>query len=271
MKRIITFILTLSVLAAAMCLCGVTVYANESGVDKSQIISVVRGDFCNGEVPSDFTTSGQYEWGEGLILKGGQVRTQKLARYFLSYLQVRIDGGMAFTIGDNKITIDTNAEQAEGQPTVTFNGDEQIFDRKNWNDDPVLIRVEYLDKRLSVGIRLSSEAVDVIYKDVAVFDYEGQYLQLGVCLPEEGQEQSANSVEILTFKVYPYDSNFTPDHHDYDEIEDATPQRDIKPVRNPKNKDLWLWIGCGGAALAVVAAVIVTVIVVKKKKGRNAQ
>lgn len=226
------------------------VYAQEE-----EPVSVVRANFKEEKISDDFSLGGDYEFGGGLVLNGGFIRTEKKGRYFLLYAEVYAENGVAFTIGEKEAVIDFK------ESCVTFEGKTAAFGKKKYGGDSVLIRLEVIDKTLTVGIKTAYETLDSIYKNVASFDYEAEYAKIGI-------KSFGGAAEIYTFKLFPYESDFVPEHHDYDEVEDAVPERVKKPVRNPKGNFTVIIIAACGVVVAAAATVII-VIAVKKAKRRK--
>ena len=70
--------------------------------------------------------------------------------------------------------------------------------------------------------------------------------------------------------IYPYDSNFTPEHHDYSATEDAPPQREQKPVKDDTNTStLTIVLIAVGAGVVLIAVSVSIVIVIKKRRKKN--
>lgn len=250
MKKLFTLILTLMLAVTPFVFSSDAVFAEES-----EAVSVIRANFKSGEISDDFSLGGEYNLSGGLILNGGFIRTEKKGRYFLLYTEVYSETGIAVTFGESELVIDFKESR------IVFGEKIASFGKKKYGGDSVLIRVESIGEILTVGIKTSYETLDVIYKNVASFDYGAQYGKIGL-------KSFGGAAEVYTFKLFPYDSDFVPEHHDYDEAEDAVPERVKKPVRNPKGNKAVIIIAANGAVAAAAIAVI-TVFAVKKAKRRK--
>ncbi len=265
MKKLFVLILNLALVIAAVCVpCGTasSSFADTPAAyatpDNSEIISAIRGDFKGGNVSDDFAIGGNYETAGGLLIKDGFIRTEKKARYFLVYAEIYAENSVIFTVGEKELTINLKDSCA------LFGGETENFAKKNYGGDPLLLRVEAINGVLTVGIKAPFEASDSIYKNVASFGYDAGYVKLGF-------KTGDGAAELFTFRVFAYDSNFTPEHHDYDEITDAVPERVKKPVKNPKNGSLAIWLAAGGGALVLIVGAVVLSVALSKKKRRQAK
>lgn len=222
-----------------------------------EVVSVIRQDFTKGEKGDEFALDGEYTFSNGLKLNGGKITTVKKANYFLCYMQIKSEK-FSFCFGEEALNIDLINGKIEFGETISEIG------RAVEEKETVLLRVEVIDDTLTVGVKSIDEALDFIYKDVFVVKYVPTYCKIGVSsIPE-----TETVVEYMN--IYPYDSNFTPEHHDYSATEDAPPQREQKPVKDDTNTStLTIVLIAVGAGVVLIAVSVSIVIVIKKRRKKN--
>lgn len=218
-----------------------------------EVVSVIRQDFTGEDKSYDeFTFEGEYTFSNGLRLNGGKITTVKKANCFLCYMKIKSER-FSFCFGEENLNIDLINGKIEFGENISEIG------RAVEEKETVLWRVEVIDDTLTIGFKAIDEAVDFIYKDVFEVEYVPSYCKIGVSSVAETE----TLVEYMN--IYPYDSNFIPERHDYNEIEDATPQREKKPVKGEVNT-LAIVLISGGAGVALAAVIVSGVIVVKKRR-----
>lgn len=228
-----------------------TVSANAE-TSAEEVVSVIRQDFKAGEKGDEFTLEGNYAFSNGLKLKGGKITTVKKARYFICYMQIKSEK-FSFYFGEESLHIDLLNGRIEFGENVSSIG------RAVEEKETVLWRVEVIDDTLTIGFKDINETVDFIYKNVFEAEYAPTYGKIGISSLAETE------TVVEDMNIYPYDSNFIPERHDYNETEDATPQREQKPVKGGTNT-LTIVLISAGAGVALVAVIVSSVIIVKKRR-----
>lgn len=230
-----------------------TVLAN-ADTSAEEVVSVIRQDFTTEDkIGDEFDLEGEYTFSNGLHLNGGKITTAKKANYFLCYFKIKSEN-FSFHFGEETLNInlvDGKIEFGETVSEIVRNVEEK---------EAVLWRVEVINDTLTVGFKTIDESVDFIYKDVFEVKYVPVYCKIGVSSVLETVVESIN--------VYPYDSNFIPEHHDYNEKEDSLPQRTQKPVKDGKNtlKIVLISVGTGVVLVGVGVGVGIAIVVKKRRK-----
>ena len=259
--KILNILLSAIAVCAAFCVvcfCAAPSLVRASA-EEEQPIAAVRADFTKDTPSEEFSIDGDYSFLGGLNLKNGSVVTKKKAKYFLSYAEVKADL-VRFTLGET--TLEINFVTA----TATFGGETATFSRgidAESYGDYLLFRAEVLDGKLTAGVKTAEETLDFVYKDLVAFDCDLPYGAIGFSADESG-------ISVKTIKILPYESNFTPEHRDYDPVADALPERVKKPVKNQKNNaKMWIFVAAGVAAIVVAAIVCAIVIFAKKRRKKK--
>lgn len=249
MKKIFAIFVCLFI---SVCNLFPTVFAS-ADTTAEEVVSVIRQDFTKTDKIGDgFTVEGGYTFSNGLHLNGGKITTVKKTSYFLCYTTVKAKL-FSFCFGEDALTFDlVNRKIAFGETVVEI-------EREVEEKEAVLWRVELTDDTLTVGFKSIDDPLDYIYKDVFETKYVPSDCQIGI--------SSAGETVVENINIYPYDNRFVPDRHDYNEKEDAPPQRVKKPVKGEKNtlKIVLISVGTGVA----VVGVSVTVVIVVKKRRKN--